>query len=102
MEENMMAMASKMPFFSKLAEEELRLLISGMKKAEFKAGAIIFGEGDTGDEMFVLIDGVVDFPIPAKAFAATDTGRDSSARRLPVPLEIELAIEIALLAAFAA
>ena len=60
MEENMMAMASKMPFFSKLAEEELRLLISGMKKAEFKAGAIIFGEGDTGDEMFVLIDGVVE------------------------------------------
>ncbi|MCL2026434.1 MAG: GGDEF domain-containing protein [Leptospirales bacterium] len=45
--------------FSDISEKELDIIASEMKKKEYKAGELIFKEGDPGDEMYVVIDGGV-------------------------------------------
>ena len=45
--------------FSDIAEKELDIIASEMKRREYKAGELIFKEGDPGDEMYVVVDGGV-------------------------------------------
>lgn len=52
--------ASSLPFFSKLTEDEIRMVISMTRESEYETGSVIFNEGDSGDEMFVLTEGVVE------------------------------------------
>ncbi len=58
--DNVIQMASMLPFFSGLTEKEIRSAISEMRESEFESGSIIFHEGDSGNEMFILTEGVIE------------------------------------------
>ena len=51
------ALAS-MPFFSKLSPEDLEGIIGVGQEVAFEPGAVIVEEGDVGDAMYVVIEGV--------------------------------------------
>lgn len=46
--------------FKGLSDKELKLVSEIVKKTEVEAGSIIICEGDTGNELFLLEEGVVD------------------------------------------
>ncbi len=48
------------PLLSKLADQDLALLAEVMEERRFPAGTEILREGETGDEMFLLLEGSVD------------------------------------------
>ena len=45
--------------FSEQDDEHLDLFAREMKRREFKAGEMLFQEGDPGDEMYVVVSGAV-------------------------------------------
>ena len=45
--------------FSDIPDEELDIIASELKRKEYKAGELVFKEGDHGDEMYVVIAGRV-------------------------------------------
>lgn len=48
------------PLLSKIADADLKILGGMLKETRTKAGENIITEGESGDEMFVLIEGTVD------------------------------------------
>ena len=48
------------PMLSRLPDEDLRRLAGVMEERRFPAGTEILREGETGDEMFLLLEGSVD------------------------------------------
>lgn len=51
---------SKLPIFHDLSEEELHLLLAGSRLLSFAPGEAVVREGDGGDSLYCLIEGVVD------------------------------------------
>ena len=50
----------KIPLLSKVENEDLKFLASMLKEKQTKKGENVITEGDSGDEMYVLIEGTVD------------------------------------------
>ena len=50
----------KIPLLSKVENEDLKFLSSMLKEKRTKKGENVITEGDSGDEMYVLIEGTVD------------------------------------------
>ena len=50
----------KIPLLSRIPNDELKILADLMKEKRTTAGEDIITEGETGDEVFVLIEGMVD------------------------------------------
>src|SRR5215211_3143724 len=48
---------SRIPFFTNLPAEELDRVMAGLEVVNLKPGEILFREGDTGDHMYVIVDG---------------------------------------------
>ncbi len=46
--------------FKGLSDDELKLVLEIVKRKEVESGSVIIREGDTGNEMYLLEDGVVD------------------------------------------
>jgi len=53
------AILKNIPIFSDISEKELDIIASEMKRKEYKAGELVFQEGDPGDEMYVVLIGSV-------------------------------------------
>lgn len=49
----------RLPLFNELSEAELALIAAGVSRLHFKAGAVIFGEGDVCREFLVVEEGEV-------------------------------------------
>jgi CRP-like cAMP-binding protein len=49
----------KVRFFDTLSEDELKEVASLSKTVEYKEGETVFGEGDEGDRLFVILSGAV-------------------------------------------
>jgi len=50
---------SSMPFFSKLSPEDLEGIVEVGQEVSFEPGSVIVEEGDVGDGMYIVLDGVV-------------------------------------------
>jgi len=50
---------AKLPLFSSLSPEELKLIISLIKKATYDEGQIIFKEGDEGGTFYIVLEGAI-------------------------------------------
>jgi CRP/FNR family cyclic AMP-dependent transcriptional regulator len=61
-----MALLQTIPIFEGLVEEDLRDLASRTRSRRFKAGEIIFNQGDAGQEMFVVAEGDVNIYLPGE------------------------------------
>jgi serine phosphatase RsbU (regulator of sigma subunit) len=48
---------SRIPFFTTLPQEELDRLTSEMEVVNLEPGAILFGEGDAGEKLYVVVKG---------------------------------------------
>ena len=57
--ENDSAILKNIPIFCDISKDELYIIASQLKRIEYKAGELIFKEGDPGDEMYVIVDGGV-------------------------------------------
>ncbi len=55
------------PLFEGLSEEDLTALSSALKMRTFKAGAMIFAQGDAGDAMYIVESGDVNIHLPGDA-----------------------------------
>ena len=55
------------PMFEELSDEDLELLAARVTERRFRAGEIIFNQGDPGAEMFVVSDGHVNIHLPGEA-----------------------------------
>jgi diguanylate cyclase (GGDEF)-like protein len=53
------AALKKTMIFSGLGDPELDILISRMTRVQFEQGEIVFREGDEGDELYVILDGMI-------------------------------------------
>lgn len=62
-----MSLLRSIPLFQALVEEDLRDLASMTRIRRFKAGDIIFNQGDSGKEMFVVAEGDVNIYLPGEA-----------------------------------
>lgn len=49
----------RLPLFNELSEAELALIAAGVSRLHFKAGTLIFGEGDVCREFLVVEEGEV-------------------------------------------
>ena len=58
--EDMIRGLKTFPLLSRLSDEDLTLLAEVMREQNFSAGTEILREGETGDEMFLLLEGSVD------------------------------------------
>jgi CRP/FNR family cyclic AMP-dependent transcriptional regulator len=58
--EHMITFLLETPFFEKLEPRELQEIIHIVKEVEYKAGDILFEEGDSGDAWYVVYRGAVD------------------------------------------
>jgi len=56
--------------FSDLEEAELDILTSRMKRAQFAMGETVFREGEDGDTMYVILDGLINISVPLENGAA--------------------------------
>jgi serine phosphatase RsbU (regulator of sigma subunit) len=48
---------ARIPFFTNLPNDELDRVMTGLEVVNLKAGEILFREGDTGEHMYVVVDG---------------------------------------------
>ena len=49
----------RLPLFNELSEAELALIAEGVSRRHFKAGTVIFGEGDVCRELLIVEEGEV-------------------------------------------
>ena len=54
------------PMFEGLTEEDLAALSSALQTRTFKAGSMIFHQGDAGDAMYIIADGDVNIYLPGE------------------------------------
>ena len=59
-DEDMIRGLKTFKIFSRLPDEDLACLAEVMEEKNFPAGTVILREGDSGDEMFLLLEGTVD------------------------------------------
>jgi len=52
------------PLFEGLAEDDLLALANSVNPRPFKAGQMIFNQGDTGDQMYIVAEGHVNIHLP--------------------------------------
>ncbi len=57
----------EIPLFEALATDDLGVLASRLVKCSYRAGQVIFNQGDTGDEMYIVADGQVNIYLPGDA-----------------------------------
>lgn len=55
------------PMFEGLADEDLKSLSGALETLSFKAGRIIFNEGDAGNAMYIVASGNVNIYLPGEA-----------------------------------
>jgi uncharacterized membrane protein len=55
------------PLFEGLEADDLRELAAGVRPRSFKAGQLIFNQGDSGTEMYLVSDGHVNIHLPGDA-----------------------------------
>ena len=55
------------PLFEGLSEEDLQVLSDALTARTFKAGEMIFAEGDAGDVMYIIESGDVNIHLPGEA-----------------------------------
>jgi len=55
------------PLFEGLTEDDLLVLAGSVTSRPFKAGQLIFNQGDPGSEMFIVADGHVNIHLPGDA-----------------------------------
>jgi uncharacterized membrane protein len=55
---------AQIPLFDTLAAEDLEALASRMTERQYKAGELVFGKGDKGSSMYVVISGAVQIFLP--------------------------------------
>jgi Cyclic nucleotide-binding domain len=65
------------PLFSDFSPDELVAVIQGLRLLSFEPGDILITEGEAGDSLFVLTEGVV------KAFVRNPAGRSVKVREMP-------------------
>ena len=59
-DEDMIRGLKTFKIFSRLPDEDLACLAEVMEEKNFPAGTVILREGDSGDQMFLLLEGSVD------------------------------------------
>ncbi len=57
----------EIPLFEALANEDLGVLASHLASSSYRAGQLIFNQGDTGDEMYIVAEGQVNIFLPGEA-----------------------------------
>jgi len=65
---------SEIPFFGRLAESERSMLSPLSNRRRYRAGDVIFGEGQEPDALRVLVKGLVSFRDETSAFGAARDG----------------------------
>ncbi len=55
------------PLFEGLSGEDLRALAARMKERTFRAGEMIFNQGDVQDWMYIVVDGYVNIHLPGES-----------------------------------
>lgn len=59
----LLVIKDKMPFFQDLSNEELLGITTDVRFEKLEPGAVVFEQGDTGTEIFYVVDGQVDIMI---------------------------------------
>ena len=62
-----MGLLRSIPIFEGLAEDDLRHLAALTVSRRYKAGEIIFNQGDSGTEMYIVAEGHVNIHLPGEA-----------------------------------
>ena len=57
----------EIPLFESLATDDLGILASRLVPRPFRAGQVIFNQGEPGDEMYIVADGQVNIYLPGEA-----------------------------------
>ncbi len=57
----------EIPLFEALATDDLAILASRLAKRTYRAGQVIFNQGESGDEMYIVADGQVNIYLPGDA-----------------------------------
>ena len=57
----------EIPLFEALSSEDLGVLAARLVERSYRAGEVIFNQGDTGDEMYIVADGQVNIFLPGEA-----------------------------------
>ena len=58
--ENISEILNKVPFFSGLTNDQLNLVQNHLKLHDFEPGTIVFEEGDEGDCVYFIVDGILE------------------------------------------
>jgi CRP-like cAMP-binding protein len=69
------------PLFEGLTDDDLQALASALKPRTFRAGEMIFAQGDAGNAMYIVESGDVNIHLPGEASPSYLAGR-SGARRI--------------------
>ena len=68
----------EIPLFEALSSDDLGVLASRLVERSYRAGEVIFNQGDAGDEMYIVADGHVNIHLPGEAsrrISLKDIGR---------------------------
>jgi uncharacterized membrane protein len=57
----------EIPLFEALAMEDLRILASRLVESSYRAGQVIFNQGESGNEMYIVAHGQVNIYLPGEA-----------------------------------
>lgn len=69
-----LAILAPMPLFAHCSERELRAVAQAARPRTFEAGTTLFNEGDTGEELFLLVSGKVAVQHAGKTLATLGPG----------------------------
>lgn len=69
-----LAILSPMPLFAHCTERELRSVAQSARPRRFEAGKVLFNEGDTGEELFLVVSGKVRIEVKGKQLALLGPG----------------------------
>ncbi len=69
-----LALLAPMPLFAHCSERELRSVAQAARPRTFEAGTVLFTEGETGEELFLLVSGKVAVQHQGKTLATLGPG----------------------------